>query len=82
MTGPEHHDQAEILFEEWWNNRNDIGRAQQFMPWLAAAQVHATLAVAAALEAAQPSSAETADPSGDSFSRNMRLNKLFKPGPE
>lgn len=48
MTGEEHHREAENLLNHWWGNRNDIGRAQQFMPWLAAAQVHATLALAAA----------------------------------
>jgi hypothetical protein len=48
MDSTGHHREAENLLNKWSENRSDLGRAPQFMPWLAAAQVHATLALAAA----------------------------------
>ena len=94
MNGPEHQSQAEILLAEWWKNRNDMSRGQQFMPWLAAAQVHATLAVAATLERTQTGSAhpEAATPQrlpeaartshGASGHREHRVFSFFRRPPE
>jgi hypothetical protein len=47
MTGPEHINRAETLLEEWENNR-DQSDVQRLGAVLAAAQVHATIALAAA----------------------------------
>jgi hypothetical protein len=89
MTSEEHHREAEYLLNHWSKNRNDIGRAQQFMPWLAAAQVHATLALAAATMAnlerqqqaphavSQPSPSAGADRPGVVEKESTRIMREF-----
>lgn len=47
MTGPEHYRIAESLINDLWDNGSPDGRAHD-MKVLAEAQVHATLALAAA----------------------------------
>lgn len=47
MTGPEHIDRAETLLKDWETN-SKTGDVQRLGQTLAAAQVHATLALAAA----------------------------------
>jgi hypothetical protein len=48
MTGPDHYNRAEVLLEEWEHNRDKIGDLPRQGAVLAAAQAHATLALAAA----------------------------------
>ena len=77
MTGAEHQSQAETLLAEWWKNRNDSGRGQQFMPWLAAAQAHATLALAAATEAAS-AAAQSSSAHPDTGRHRNSLTEFLK----
>ena len=49
MNGPAHYDRAETMLEEAERNRSQHGEIpDRYTPLLAAAQVHATLALAAA----------------------------------
>jgi len=53
MTGPEHRERAETPLEDWERNQKS-GDVQRLGQVLAAAQVHATLALVVATKYAAP----------------------------